>query len=287
MTISQFFGVWSFDAFIAANLLAAAIAYLFGVRRLHQTEPGARWPALRSASFLAGILLLALMYLGPLPAWSHTFFWAHMTQHLVVMMLAAPLIVLGAPITLIYRASSKQTRVLRLDPLFASRAVRLLSDPILTWILFAGVLLGTHFTPFYNWALVNHDLDIFVEQPLYLIAALLFYLPLIGSNSPWPSPAPALRLLSMALMMLPEAAIGAVIYFAPVVMYPAYESVVRPFGPAPLADQQLSGALMWALVMVVDSFWMMICAAEWFASEERRSHEVDAQIAAELAGQRG
>ena len=82
--------------------------------------------------------------------------------------------------------------------------------------------------------------------------------------------------------MIPEALIGAVIYFSPVVLYPAFD-VERPFGLAALPDQQLSGALMWALVMVVDAFWMMWVAAEWFTSEERRGRRISAEIAAEVS----
>ena len=57
---------------------------------------------------------------------------------------------------------------------------------------------------------------------------------------------------SLASMMIPEAVVGGVIYFASVVLYPVFDSA-RPFGPDPKSDQQLSGALMWALVMVVSS----------------------------------
>ena len=117
-----------------------------------------------------------------------------------------------------------------------------------------------------------------------LIAALLYYLPLIGSNLLPHRPSHAVRLISLALMMVPEAVIGAVIYFSPVVLYDGYDTV-RPFGLDALADQQLAGAMMWALVMVVDAFWMMWVAAEWWASEERRSRRVDASIAAEAAAE--
>lgn len=154
-----------------------------------------------------------------------------------------------------------------------------MTNPIITWVFFAAVLLGLHFTPFYNWALTNHDADQFIEQPLYLIAAFLFYFPLIGSNLQPRRPAPAMRLLSMALMMVPESIVGAVIYFASVVLYPAFP-LERPFGPDPMGDQQLAGALMWALVMVVDSFWIMLAAVEWFNSEERSGRRIDAEIAA-------
>jgi putative copper resistance protein D len=200
------------------------------------------------------------------------------------MMAAAPLLILGSPITLAFRASSPGTRRRWVVPILRSRAVRLLTNPILTWLLFATALIGTHFTPFYEWALTNHDADAFIEQPLFLVAALLYYLPLIGGNLQPRRPTHARRLISLALMMIPEALVGAVIYFAPVPLYPSFDTT-RPFGLDVLPDQQLSGALMWALVMVVDSFWMMYVAAEWFASEERRGRRVDAEIAAETAAQ--
>lgn len=282
--LGRFLGVWSLDPFIAVNLIAAAGWYLWAVRRVGRPSPSAPWPVGQRLCFLAGILLLALVYLGPMAFWTHTFFWVHMSQHLVVMMAAAPLLILGSPITLAFRASSPGTRRRWVVPILRSRAVRLLTNPILTWLLFATALIGTHFTPFYEWALTNHDADAFIEQPLFLVAALLYYLPLIGGNLQPRRPTHARRLISLALMMIPEALVGAVIYFAPVPLYPSFDTT-RPFGLDVLPDQQLSGALMWALVMVVDSFWMMYVAAEWFASEERRGRRVDAEIAAETAAQ--
>jgi cytochrome c oxidase assembly factor CtaG len=82
-------------------------------------------------------------------------------------------------------------------------------------------------------------------------------------------------------MMVPETITGAVIYFASVVLYPAFP-VDRPFGPDPMGDQQLAGAMMWALVMVIDSFWMMLAAIDWFNSEERNGRRVNTEINAEI-----
>ena len=279
--MATFLGAWQVDIFVAVNLLLAAAWYLWAVRRVNATDPGARWHWGLSASFLTGIVLLSLMYLGPMAAWSHTFFWVHMTQHLVVTMAAAPLLVLGAPITLAFRASGPRNRraIVRV---LRGRVVRVMTNPILTWLLFAGVLIGAHFTAFYNWALTNHGAGVLVEQPMFLIVAMLYYLPLIGTNLLPHRPTHAVRLVSLGLMMIPEALIGAVIYFSPVVLYPAFD-VERPFGLAALPDQQLSGALMWALVMVVDAFWMMWVAADWFTSEERRGRRISAEIAAEVS----
>ena len=122
--------------------------------------------------------------------------------------------------------------------------------------------------------------DLMVEQPMFLIAAVLYYLPLIGPNLLPSRPSHGLRLVSLALMMIPEATIGAVIYFSPVVLYDGFDTI-RPFGPSALVDQQFAGGLMWGLVMVIDSFWMMYVAADWFGSEERRSEREDSRAAAE------
>ncbi len=287
--VGQFLAAWHFDTFVAVNLVAAAMAYLVGVGRVQRSVRtrrsgllDGRWPGWATACFLVGLGLLAAVYLGPMGAWTHTFFWVHMTQHLVVTMAAAPLLVIGAPITLAYRACGPRGRRALVRVLRAPW-VRVATNPILTWLLFAGTLLATHFTPFYNWSLTNHGAMVLIEQPLFLIVAVLYYLPIVGGNLLPHRPTHGQRLASLALMMIPEAVIGAVIYFSPVVLYPAYDTV-RPFGLAALPDQQMAGALMWAIVMVVDAFWMMSVAAEWFSSEERRGQRENAALEA-AAGQ--
>lgn len=281
VSVSQFFTRWSFEPFVLVNLVALTLLYLWAARRVTRRDPAAPWSRRATGCLLAGMSLLAIAYLGPLPAWSHTFFWVHMSQHLIVMMAAAPLLVLSAPIYLCFRASSDQARRTVVVPVLRSRVVSVLTNPVVTWFLFAGVLVFTHFTPFYDWALRNHDADLFIEQPLFLFSAMLYYWPVLGRDLLPHRTAASHRFVSMSLMMIPEAIVGAVIYFAPVILYSSFAAAQRPFGPNAADDQRLAGALMWALVMVVEAFWMMWMATEWFRSEERRSHRVDAAIAAE------
>jgi putative copper resistance protein D len=159
-----------------------------------------------------------------------------------------------------------------------------LTNPYLTWLLFAGVLVGTHFSPFYNITLQHDVTHVFIEQPLYLGAALLYYFPLMGSNlTPRRIPA-ALRVASLALMMIPEIIVGFVIYASPVVLYSAYVEVERPFGLDPLSDQQLAGGMMWALGMVIDTIWISLAVAEWFTRDEQRNRQVDRETAEWLKG---
>ncbi len=281
--MGDFLARWAVDPFIAVNLVAIGALYLWAARRVTRRHPRMPWRKVSTACFMSGLALIAMAYLGPLPAWSHTFFWAHMTQHLVLMMAAAPLLVLGSPIWLWFRVSDDRARRRVVVPVLRSRVVEVATNPVFTWILFAGVLLGAHFTPFYDWALRNHDADMFIEQPLFLGAALLYYWPVLGRDLLPHRTKASHRFVSMSAMMIPEAVVGAVIYFSPVILYSAFAEADRPFGLGALDDQKLAGGLMWALVMVVESFWMMWMATEFFRSEEGRSRRVDAEIAAEIA----
>ena len=193
-----------------------------------------------------------------------------MGQHLIVMMLAAPFIVLSCPVALTVMATTGRTRGAIVRGL-RSRVGLLLVNPALTWLLFAAVLIGSHVTPVMEWVLGDHDAMAFVERPLYLIAALLFYYPLIGNDMCARRPRASYRVLSLGLMMIPETALGAVIFLAPVTLYPSYALSTTAVGANALVDQQLAGALMWALTMVVDSIWMMVAAVEWWRSQERQT----------------
>ena len=260
--------LWTVDLFVAANLLVVTSLYVIAVRVLDRR--GLRWPALRTLSFLLGMALLAIAYLGPFETLAHTYFWAHMGQHLIVMMLAAPFIVLSCPVALTVLATTGRTRAAVIRGL-RSQVGLVLINPVVTWVLFATVLIGSHVTPVMEWVLGDHDAMAYVERPLYLVAALLFYYPLIGKDMCARRPRPAYRLLSLGLMMIPETALGAVIFLAPVTLYPSYVVATTAVGADPLVDQQLAGALMWALTMVIDSVWMMVAAVEWWRAEERQT----------------
>lgn len=273
--------LWTVDLFVTANLILVTVLYLIGVRIL--ASRGVTWSAWRALSFLLGVGLLAIAYLGPFETLAHTYFWAHMGQHLIVMMLAAPFIVLSCPVALTVLATSGRTRTAIIRGL-RSRVGLVLVNPVVTWVLFATVLIGSHVTPVMEWVLGDHDAMAYVERPLYLVAALLFYYPLIGNDMCARRPRPAMRLLSLALMMIPETALGAVIFLAPVTLYPSYVVATTAVGADPLVDQQLAGALMWALTMVIDSIWMMVAAVEWWRSEERRTEIEERRERAEVQG---
>ena len=119
----------------------------------------------------------------------------------------------------------------------------------------------------------------FVEHPLYLGVALLYYYPLIGAN-PNPHGLPSLgKAVSLLLQMGPETMTGFFIFSSRFVLYPAYATVYRPFGPAPLPDQQLGGALMWGAGMAISAVWIAVAIRGWLREEERKAHRLDLELA--------
>lgn len=266
-------GLWTPDLFVSVNLVLVTCLYLIGSRRAGQ-RLGAPWPWLRTLAFLAAMGLLAAAYLGPFTTWAHLMFWPHMAQHLIVMMVAAPLIVLSSPVRLLFLNLGDPGRR-RMVRIMRGRVVSILTNPYLTWVLFATVLLGVHVTPVMQWVITDHDAMDFVERPVYLTVSLLFYYPLIGNDLIARRPAPSLRLMSLGLMMIPETVLGMVIHFAPVPLYPAYVEASAVTGVDPLADQKFSGAMMWAIAMVLDGFWMMVAALEWWRDQERITTQLE------------
>lgn len=260
---------WDGDLFVGVNLLLAALAYGWGVHLVRRRR--GRWPLGRTIAFLGGLALLGLAYLGPFGALAHQWFWAHMGQHLLVMMLAAPILVLGDPVRLAWQACGPSGRA-RLEAVMGSRLVTALARPVVGWLAFAIVLLGGHAPFAFDATLGSHDVMAFVERPLVLGVSLVFYYPLLSGALLRDRPAPIIRLASVASMMIPETMLGFVIFFSPVVLYTPYADLDRALGAwTALDDQKLAGAIMWAMAMVIDTGWVMLTAVEWFRSEEERT----------------
>ena len=167
-----------------------------------------------------------------------------MVQHVLLALVAAPLIALAAPITLILRVASPATRRRWILPVLHSRVVRVLAFPVVAWVVFAGVMWVAHFSPLFDAALEDplvHDL----EHALFLGAALLFWWPAVALDpAPWRMPHPA-RALYVFLQMTQNTFLAVVLLNATTVLYPHYATLRVPWGPTPLEDQRLAAGIMW------------------------------------------
>jgi putative membrane protein len=172
-----------------------------------------------------------------------------MFQHMLLMLILPPLLLLGVPAWLVRRA----LRVRGVTPL-----ARALTHPLVAFVVYNVVFLGWHLPVFYNWALVDHDLHI-VQHLMFLAAATMMWWPVVN-------PAPELQrvpegLLQMAYLFafaVPATAVSAFITLSDSVLYPFYEEAPRLFGLTALEDQRLGGLLMWIPGMLI--FWVAITA---------------------------
>ena len=274
---------WSFAADVWLPVLLAALAYRKArdlVNQRHAANPVPRW---RLWSWLAGLGAIILALASPIEFYDTTLFAAHMVQHLLLMMVAAPLLVLAAPITLLLRVSSSNARRRWILPVLQSRLVRIVSHPLVAWVLFAGVMWFTHFSPLFDAALED-DMLHRLEHALYLVTALLFWWPVVGADpSPHRMGFPA-RLFYVALGMPLSSFLGRVIFSAETVLYPHYLTLQRAWGPSPIDDQRLAGGIMWAGGDLVFVIALVLLVAAWLRHEERENLREDARLARLKAG---
>jgi putative copper resistance protein D len=280
-TLPGVFLEWSFDPLAVAGIAAAALLFAWATRRVRGLHPANAHPAYRTGLFMGGLVALGLALLSPVEVYEGQLFSVHMVQHMLLELVAAPLLLAGAPITLALRASSKTWRR-RLLALLRSRIVHVISFPIVAWLLFAGVNWGWHFSTLYDQALEN-DLLHYLQHASFLGAALLFWWPVVGADpSPWRLPHPV-RLLYLFLAMPQNSFLGVALMSASSVLYPHYVTNLRDWGPSPLEDQQLGGVIMWVVGDVAFLACMAVVVVLWMRHEERRTVRLDARLAAERA----
>jgi cytochrome c oxidase assembly factor CtaG len=272
--VTRLLSAWTFDPTVVAALLATGVLYLRGVRRVRRPD---RKLANRAACFLGGLVVVWVALQSPIDAYADTRLAVHMVQHLLLTMVAAPLLVLGAPVTLALRAATPAFRRRWLLPLLRSRLVRLLAAPPLAWAQFAVVLWASHFSPLYEAAVRNDGVHA-LEHLLYLTSAVLFWSPVVGID---PSPKrlshPA-RLLYLFLAMPQASFLGLAMWGADRVLYPAYQAAL---GPAALDDQRLAGTIMGSAGMLVMVPALGLVLLDWLAREEREAARVDARLGVE------
>jgi putative membrane protein len=272
---------WSLDPLPLAGVALAAAAYLLTerhVRQRHPRNPPHRW---RRWAFLSGLAAIVLALASPIEAYEGQLFSVHMIQHMLLELVAAPLLLLGAPATLALRAASPSVRRGLLTVLH-SWPVAVLTFPLVTWLVFAGVNWGWHFSALYDQALENPPLH-YLQHATFLIAALLFWWPVVGADpARWRLPRPA-RLFYLFLAMPQNSFLGVALMSAPAVLYPHYLSNLRDWGPTAIADQNLGGIVMWVLGDVVFLIAMAAVVAGWVRHEDRRTARLDARLDAERA----
>lgn len=259
---------------VSLGLIAAAVCgYLVGLRWLREAG-GKNMPRGAVWAWFGGLVVLLIALVGPVDALADRSFAVHMAQHILLVLVAPPLLALGMPITLVLQTSSSKFRKRVLRPILHSRVVRFLSNPIVGWVLLVGVSFGVHFSPLFDAALRFTPTHAF-EHALWVSIALIYWWPIVGRDpSPHPVPYPA-RLFSLLLLMPAMSFLALAIYSASEPLYPTYLTRPQPWGLTPMQDQHAAAVLMWLVGNLILVVALLLEAVAWKHDEERRQTAVE------------
>jgi len=255
----ELLGSWHLEAPVLAALVVVAVAYRQGSRAV-AVDP---W---RRAAFFAGMAAVAVALLSPVAAYAEALLSLHMVQHLLLTLVAAPLLALGRPLTVLSGGR----------PLRWRAAAAVAGHPLVAWTVFAAAGWAIHFSPLFAAAL-RHPVAHAAEHALFLGTALLFWAPVVGTalggRRPMSHP---LRLLYLAVAMPQNTFLALAIVSSGEVLYRGYAEVVRSWGPSPLADQRQAGGIMWVAGDLLLLLSVLFVANAWARHEEAQNAAAEA-----------
>lgn len=227
-----------------------------------------RLGAARLAAFFGGVAVIFIALNGPLHDLSDNYlFSAHMVQHLLLMMVAPPLLLLGMPGWLVRPVAERRG---------VRSVARFLTRPLIAFAIYNIVLIGWHFPGAYNLALVNHDVHI-AQHLMFMTAAVIMWWPIVNPLPELtPKLASPLQMMYLFAMGIPMSALSAMVTFADGVLYAWYGEAPRIFELSAHEDQALGGVIMWVPGSLI--FWTAISLVFYRWSkreecEERRARE--------------
>ncbi|HZQ44626.1 MAG TPA: cytochrome c oxidase assembly protein [Acidobacteriaceae bacterium] len=243
---------WSFPVWPAIGLLIAGALYLRGWRALQRTR-ARDLPVWRAVCSFAGLVAIWIALASPIDALDDYLLSAHMLQHFILMSIAPPLLVLGAPLVPMLRGLPRWL-IRGLRPVFASRGVHKvahgLARPVVAWLAMNIAYLGWHVPQAFELTLRSEGWHN-TEHMCFLFTSIAFWWVVV---EPWPSRTAWSRWMVIPYLLTADVVntiLSAVLTFSGKVLYPSYAAAERISTLTPLKDQVLAGAEMWVLNSIV------------------------------------
>ncbi len=254
---------WQFAPLVTAFAVIAAVLYGWGVIRVARRHPARPWPAWRTGMFAAALAVIVLATQSGVGTYDGVLYWDHMVQHLLLLMVAPPLLIAAQPITLLMHASRNPLHT------WTKRAVRSWVASFLTWPAFGAAaytiaVAVAHLTNVASLVQRNqvaHN----AEHVIFLVIGYLFFLPIVGHEPiRWRLSYP-MRFVILVLLMPVDTFTGLVLTYG-TASTPGVPAGPRPpWAPGPVADLHAGGAVMWiggdaimfGLMMLVFLVWSM------------------------------
>lgn len=252
---------WNWAPGLLVGLALQLGAYLAcTVGPLRRLFPGDGPPsALELQLFFLGCLTLFVALVSPVDTLANYSLSMHMVQHILLTLIAPPLMLLGTPSWLFQPIA----RV----PL-AVRVGRFITNPIVIFLLFNIVFLAWHVPAFYNAALTAEPIHI-IEHVMFFGVATLSWWPVFSPIDEIPRAHPLAQTAYLFFQALPATILGALIAFAPEPLYPHYTTVPTLWGMTVLDDQQLAGLIMWVPASLVYFGVLTVVFIRWLNRDDR------------------
>lgn len=276
-SFAAFWGEWALASPLAVILVFLLGAYLFGLYRLNsraRSNNAASISAGRVALTFLGFSALTFSLIGPADVFAEDLFFLHMIQHLLLTLIAAPLLLAASPVAAYLWSLPANVRYRVAGSLArrgtAGRVLRKLTSPKLAITVYILTLYVWHL-PFMYEAAIHHETVHYAEHLMFFGAAVLFWWPVAGPapmRSPLSYPQ---RLLYLMLVFTPSAALGAGLTLIGTTLYEHYETTPMHWGIEAGEDQNIGGLIMW-----VPGNFILVGAAtvlffKWYESESRSS----------------
>jgi putative copper resistance protein D len=267
------------DMFFLTVTAAGSLAYIVGVLRL--TRNGHAWPWSRTASWLAGMALLAAVTNLGVARYAYVLFSVHMAQHMLLSMAVPILLVGGAPITLALRTFRRpkdpQVRGMREWLLIAihSRYMRVLTHPAVALGIYVVSLYGLYLSGVLGPLMRNHIGHLAMDMH-FVLSGYLLYWTLIGID-------PGRRKLTQPVLVLTQFAAASLHAFFGVILLQStqiiapdwFEGVHPAWAPSLLSDQRLGAGIAWAFSELPAAIVLGILVMQWVRSDEREQARLD------------
>jgi putative membrane protein len=263
---------WSFEPLVVASLVLTAGLFAVGLWRLRSENAGRRFPrSWEQMCFVGGWLALFVALVSPLHAWGSVLFSAHMTQHEVLMLVAAPLLVLGRPLVVFLWAFpvSVSRRLGNIGKIaLVNHAWHWLTIPLVAWLVHAVALWTWHIPVLFD-AVLHSELLHTLQHLSFLVSALLFWWALL--HGPRGAMGYGAAVLYLFTTSIHSGVLGALITVARSVWYPSYIGLTNSWGLTPLEDQQLGGLIMWIPAGLVYVIAGLALFAGWLREADVRA----------------
>jgi putative membrane protein len=262
---------WTLDPVTIGPMLAGAVIYIVGVRAAWRNGgTGAVFGRWHIAAFTGGMLALLVALVSPLAWLADLMFSAHMTQHEILMLVAAPLLVFGQPLLALLwavpgRCRAGAARSIRTP--WVLRAWRWLTMPLVVFLLHAVALWIWHVPALFEWALHNEAVH-GVQHASFVITAALFWWAM--AHGRYGRSGYGLGVLFVFLTALHNALLAALLTVAPTPWYRSYVAREAQLRIDALADQQVAGMVMWVPSGVIFIVIGLALLAAWLGESERR-----------------